>query len=148
VIAFSNDQSVAASGAYLLSVTPEEEIWRIIGFASRQGLVAFASLTPDDDYGVRVRDAAEQAAQANAGFLVTWELYPAGGDAARIDLPARRLARYAQRLAEGAGFELPYDSVILPEGGVQLLSVAPLLPFYDVDPREVRFLGTSRWLDD
>ncbi len=153
VVAFSNDQSVTESGAYLLSVTPEEEVWRVVSFASRQGLVTFATLTPDNDYGLRVRDAAEQAAQANGGFLVTWEMFPTGGDTAMIDQAARRLARYDARLAERnagreAEFELPYDAVILPQGGVQLLSLAPLLPFYDVDPRVVRFLGTGLWLDE
>ncbi len=35
--------------------------------------------------------------------------------------------------------ELPFDAVILPEGGVKLRSLAPLLPYFDVDPREVKF---------
>ncbi|MCG8440694.1 MAG: ABC transporter substrate-binding protein, partial [Caulobacterales bacterium] len=37
--------------------------------------------------------------------------------------------------------------VVLPEGGVRLLSLAPLLPYYDVDPRRVQFIGTSLWND-
>ena len=43
--------------------------------------------------------------------------------------------------------ELPFDAVILPEGGVKLRSLAPLLPYFDVDPREVKFLGTGLWDD-
>src|SRR3546814_8176611 len=35
----------------------------------------------------------------------------------------------------------------LPASGQQLLSVAPLLAYHDVDPSEVRFLGTSLWED-
>jgi ABC-type branched-subunit amino acid transport system substrate-binding protein len=152
VIAFSNIRSAAETGAYLLSVTPEEEVARVVSYASRQGVITFATLAPDNDYGQRVRDAAEQAARDNGGFLVTWEVYPEGGDATMIDLPARRLARYDSRLAARAAeqedqFELPYDAVILPEGGIQLLSLAPSLPTYDVDPRITRFLGISRWQD-
>jgi ABC-type branched-subunit amino acid transport system substrate-binding protein len=152
VIAFSTDRSVAATGAYLLSITPEEEVARIVSFASRQGIVTFAALTPDSIYGQRVRDAADAAARGNGSFLVTWEVYPDGGDAAMIDPTARRLARYDGRLAaraadQEATFQLPYEAVILPEGGVRLLSLAPLLPFYDVDPRTIRFLGVSRWQD-
>jgi hypothetical protein len=150
VLAFSNDQSVTETGAYLLSVTPEEEVWRIVSYATRQGVIAFATLAPDDVYGQRVQLAAQEAANANGSFLVTWEMYPAGGDASAIDLPARRLARFDEREAAtraGQQFELPYDAVILPAGGVELLSVAPLLPYYDVDPRVVRFLGTGRWRD-
>jgi len=34
---------------------------------------------------------------------------------------------------------------MLPEGGTALRSLAPLLPFYDVDPADVQFLGTGLW---
>lgn len=43
--------------------------------------------------------------------------------------------------------ELPYDAVLMPEGGIKLRSLAPLLPYFDVDPREIRFLGTGLWDD-
>lgn len=153
VIAYSTDRDVAETGAYLLSRTPEEEVARIVEYAGFQGLVTFAVFAPDNDYGLRVQEAVESAARDVTGFLVTWEYFPSDGDAAMIDLPARRLARYDSRLAARNSdaedeFELPYDAVMLPAGGVQLLSAAPLLPYYDVDPRIVRFLGTSLWLDD
>jgi ABC-type branched-subunit amino acid transport system substrate-binding protein len=152
VIAFTDNRSLADTGIYLLSVTPEEEVSRIVSYAASQGLITFASFTPDNIYGERVRVAADEAARLSGGFLATFEVFPAGGDASMIDLPARRLARYDSRLAarnadEEDEFELPYDAVILPEGGLGLLQLAPLLPFYDVDPREVRFLGTSLWRD-
>ena len=43
--------------------------------------------------------------------------------------------------------ELPYDAVLMPEGGIKLRSLAPLLPYFDVDPRQIRFLGTGLWDD-
>ncbi len=42
---------------------------------------------------------------------------------------------------------LPYDAVILPEGGLAVRTLAPLLPYFDVDPREVKFLGSGLWDD-
>jgi ABC-type branched-subunit amino acid transport system substrate-binding protein len=151
VIGFSNDRLLAEQlpNVYLLSVTPEEEVARVISYASRTGLVTFAALTPDSAYGLRVRDAAEAASRDNGAFLVTWEIFPAGGDA---DAAARRISRYDARLAARSAnqeetFELPYEAIILPEGGTRLLQLAPLLPFYDVDPRIVRFLGTGLWQD-
>src|SRR5262249_38805831 len=97
VLTFSNDRSVTDTGAYLLSVTPEEEISRVVSYASRQGVITFAALAPDSPYGLRVRDATEEAARDNGGFLVTWETYPAGGDTTLIEQAARRLARYDSR---------------------------------------------------
>ena len=50
------------------------------------------------------------------------------------------------RLTETFG-ELPYDAVILPEGGIRLRTLAPLLPYFDVNPRAIKFLGTGLWDD-
>ena len=148
VIAFSNDQSVTETGAWLLSRTPAEEVRRVVQFSAEQGIFTFAALVPSDDYGYGVLDSLEDEARAVGGFLTTFEEYPAGGDATMVDPAARRLSRVDQRQGQGQAYELPYDAVLLPEGGVQLLSIAPLLPYYDVDPRITRFLGTSRWRDN
>lgn len=43
--------------------------------------------------------------------------------------------------------EFPYDAVLIPEGGIKLRSLAPLLPYFDVDPREIKFIGTGLWDD-
>ena len=40
---------------------------------------------------------------------------------------------------------LPFDSVLIPEGGATLRRLAPLLAFYDIDPDKVRFIGTALW---
>ena len=41
--------------------------------------------------------------------------------------------------------EVPFDSLLLAGGGKRLLAIAALLPFYDVDPKKVRMLGTGQW---
>jgi hypothetical protein len=43
--------------------------------------------------------------------------------------------------------ELLFDAVIVPEGGALLRTVAPLLPFYEVDTEKVKVLGTGLWND-
>lgn len=43
--------------------------------------------------------------------------------------------------------ELDYDAVLIPAGGALLRSLAPLLPYYEIDPAFVRFLGTGLWDD-
>jgi hypothetical protein len=35
----------------------------------------------------------------------------------------------------------------MPESGDRLLSLAPLLPFYDLDPNRFRYLGITAWSD-
>lgn len=43
--------------------------------------------------------------------------------------------------------ELPYDAVLVPEGGALLRALAPLLPYYEIDPATIQFLGTALWDD-
>ena len=42
---------------------------------------------------------------------------------------------------------MSFEAILLPEGGTALRSLAPLLPYYDIDPADVQFMGTSRWAD-
>ena len=43
--------------------------------------------------------------------------------------------------------EIPYDVVFVPEGGLALRKLAPLLPYFDIDPKLVKFIGTGLWDD-
>ena len=52
----------------------------------------------------------------------------------------------ALKLTETLG-DIPYDAVFLPEGGLALRNLAPLLPYFDIDPKRVKFIGTALWDD-
>ena len=41
-----------------------------------------------------------------------------------------------------------FTHVIIADYGLRLLQVAPLLPYYDIDPNIVRFVGTGAWDDE
>lgn len=144
LLAFSNDQSVADRGRYLLSFPPEAEVERIVGFAAMEGARNFAFFGPDDAYGRRVRRAFEQAVARVGGQVTASETYR-GNDISVMQDPARRLADYYAR-RRGADRKA-FEAVLMPEGGTALRSLAPLLPFYGIDPAEVLFMGTSRWDD-
>jgi ABC-type branched-subunit amino acid transport system substrate-binding protein len=42
----------------------------------------------------------------------------------------------------------PFDTILLADGSDRLRSVAALLNFFDVDPAQIRYLGTLRWQAD
>ncbi|MEG9861599.1 MAG: penicillin-binding protein activator [Parvularculales bacterium] len=42
----------------------------------------------------------------------------------------------------------PYQALLLPEGREEIHAIAPLFPYFDVDPREVQFMGTGLWDSD
>src|SRR5262249_33577104 len=46
VVALSNDRSVAGNGVFVLGITPQTQIERIVGFARSRGLQRIAALLP------------------------------------------------------------------------------------------------------
>ena len=149
LIAFSTDQTVAGNGTYLLSFPPEAEVDRIVDFAAGTGATRFAFLGPDSAYGRRVKSAYENEVSANFGEITASETYQ-GNDISVMQAPAQKLAAfYAQgeaiAKANNGTTPMSFEAILLPEGGTALRSLAPLLPYYEVDPAKVQFMGTSQW---
>jgi ABC-type branched-subunit amino acid transport system substrate-binding protein len=168
VVAFSSDTKVAGNGVYLLSFPPDEDVNRIVDFAVLKGMTKFAALFPQDDYGNRVRAAFEKAVADHGSQIATSASYPPNTEG--MNVPVQRVAYYGGRhgallakraelkkAGDAAGLkaientdtigDLPYQAIFVPEGGTRLRALAPLLPYYDVDPRKVKFLGTGLWDD-
>jgi len=172
VLAFSSDRRAAAPGVYVLGFLPEAQAARIVAYAATRGARRLAALAPANGYGQRVVREAREAAKRAGAALVDVVYYPtelaAASDAAEIvrvftNYDARRSALAAQRRTLAARKdevsrealrrlegretlgEVPFDAVLMPDGGDRLTMVAPLLPFYDVDMRKVRLLGTAQW---
>lgn len=168
VVAFSSDVTVAQAGVYLLSFPPDEEVKRIVDFAVLNGMTQFAALTPQNDYGNRVAANFRQAVADHGSTITDMVSYPLAVEG--MNNPVMQIAHYGSRHAavvarrkalEAAGDaagaralekvdtigDLPYQAIFLPEGGTRLKALAPLLPYYDVDPRKIKFLGTGLWDD-
>lgn len=168
VVAFSTDQRVAGSGVYLLSFPPDEDVFRIVDYAVTHGFTSFAALFPQNEYGERVGGVFRQAVAERGSHIVAVDTYPANGGS--MNAAVERIANYGARkgalvsrraelkkAGDAQGLkalekrdtigDVAYQAVFLPEGGQQLKALAPLLPYYDVDPRKVKFLGTGLWDD-
>jgi len=156
LIAFSTDQTVAGNGTYLLSFPPEAEVKRIVDYVATTGARRFAYIGPQSEYGRRVKGQFDSSVAGNAGEITASEIYD-GKDISVMQEPAKRLAEFhrqgeiaAKEAAKGFGDIPPmsYEALLLPEGGTALRSLAPLFPYYDVDPAKVQFLGTGLWKND
>lgn len=132
VIAFSTATQLAGDGTYLIGFLPRQEIERVTAFAHSKGATRFAVLAPRTAYGEIAVEALRDATQANASTLDRIDYY---------DPTTQDLTPVVKRFAAGRN----YDAVLLPEGGAKLRAVAPLLPYYDIDPDKVHFLGTGLW---
>jgi branched-chain amino acid transport system substrate-binding protein len=134
LVAFSTATQLAGNGTWLLAFDPRQEIQRVVSFAHAHGRNRFAALAPASAYGDIAVAALKNAAQISGAEL---------GPIERYDPNAASLAATVQAFS-GAG---NFDAVLLPEGGARLKGLAPLLPYYGVDPDQVKFLGTGLWAD-
>jgi ABC-type branched-subunit amino acid transport system substrate-binding protein len=135
VIAFSTDRSVAGDGVYLLSLPLEEEVARVVGYASAQGVQRFALLAPETDYGKRVEQAFRAEVGRRGGNVVVSRFYPRADREA-----AAAAAAFAPELAASGA-----QALMLPEGGSTLRAVAPGLVQGGANLSRIRLLGTGAW---
>jgi len=169
VIAFSNDSTVAGQEVYTMGFLPAAQVARVTRYANQQGITRFAALAPDTAYGRRVVKALEKTVAALGASVVQVQYYdPFAQD---FTDPVRVLANYDERRkalidqrkqleAEGGEValkalkrlknlqtigDLPFEALLVADGGKRLQSVAALLPFYDIDPGKIRMLGTGQW---
>lgn len=171
VIAFSNNRAVAGDGVFVMGFLPRDQIKRVVDYARREGLTRLAAIAPENSYG-RATVAALEAAADSAFATVSEVTYYEPASAELPDI-IRRFADYDQRrqalLTQRQGLEgredaiskqaltrlqgqetlgdVDFDAVLLPAGGNEVLQLAPLLAFYDIDPGRVKLLGTWLWDD-
>ena len=169
LVAFSTDTKVAGNGGYLLGYTSSQQVERIIGFAYESGLKRFGILAPRSAYGHAVakqmgsvvlkfgaqlskvafyeKDMSD--AEEVVRLFADYERRKANLEQEKASLNERQneISKRALRRLEGLDTlgEVPFDALVLPEGGKNLRQLVSLLSYYDVDPAKVRFLGTGLW---
>jgi ABC-type branched-subunit amino acid transport system substrate-binding protein len=142
VIAFSNDRTAAGGGAYLASISPEEEVRRMVDYGVANGIHSFVFLGPQSAYGRQI-EAALRTETFNKGAVMLTSSFFAP------ETGATEAARSVSQILKSEMASNPRGkvAVMIPERGVKLLSIAPLLPYNGVDMTHVTLMGTSIWDD-
>ena len=129
VIAFSNDESVAGDGVYIMGFTPNQSIGRVVAHARRQGANSFGALAPNGLYGQRAAQALLDSVQKLGGRVAAIETY---------DRSQTSLAAAARKLnAKG-----PVDAVLIGDSSRMAALAAPVLKV------GTHRLGTELWSSD
>ena len=134
LVSFSNDQSVAGGGAYLMGLSPQQQIKRIVKYARAQGIRRYAALIPESPYGRAILRSLRDSINNSDGDLVTVEFYLP--EISELDAAVQRLTLTETR---------SYDAILVPEGGDRLRAFAALLPHHDIHPELVQYIGTTLW---
>lgn len=135
VIAFSSDTNVAGRGVYLLSFPPENDVNRVIAYASQQGRKSFAAMVPDTAYGKVVEAAFQQAVAARGGRVVVIERFSPDQNSMRA-----AATRLTPALAQADALFVPAAADTMPALGLALQQAG-------YDPAKVKPLGTGVWND-
>lgn len=137
MIAFSSDETVAGDGVYLLSFLAGRDLNRIVSFAASQGKRNFAALVPQDAYGSVVEKNFRDAVYRNGGQVLAVAKYPR--DANGMLAPTKKISEVIHNPAT------PVDALLIPAGPEAMPSLSPLMPYFEIDTKQVKLLGTGRW---
>lgn len=131
VLALSNDESVAGSGAYILGFRPAEQIQRMADYAASKGINNMALLAPASAYGTLVA----QTLQDSAVHLALTHNYQNNKESIKKAVTAV--------LAQRSTFQ----GIFIADGGTGLASVAAALQEAGVSAKDMPIMGTGLWDD-
>ena len=172
LLTFSNDTRVTNEGVYTLGITIENQLKLLIDYSVNQNYKKFAVLVPNNYYGKEILRVTERYIYQLGGVITSTQLYQPFPD--KMYEPVKKLANYeirhrklldeinrlkqentpqsiekleALENVDTLG-EVPYEIVlIVAESKFLLQALVPILPYYDIDPKKVKFVGTTLWDD-
>ena len=166
---FSADKNLADECVYLVNFFPEDDLVALFNFFPPDSKIAL--LYPENHYGNNINKIINPIALKSNAIIISRASYNEDLSDARDAI--KELGKYELRkfelerqkkllknkddeisknaLKKIQKFEtignVDFTHIILPDYSIRLLEIAPLLPFYDVDPNKVQFVGTGVWDD-
>ncbi len=162
---FTSDLDLADDCIYLLNFFPKNELETL--FYSLEENSKVALLYPENEYGYMINSLVDNIINDTNAVLVNRSSYK--NDLSNVRDAIKELGKYElrkyeldrqkkilyskedvaskKRLKKLEKFKTTTDydftHILIADYGLNLLQVAPLLPFYDIDPNIVQFIGTG-----
>ena len=162
---FSSQSSVAKDCVYLLNFFPKNELSQLLLYLNEDTKVAL--LYPENEYGYLINSFIDDLIFESPAVLVNRSSYK--DDLSNVRESIKELGKYElrkyelnrqkqilssktddkskKRLKKLEKFKTTSDydftHILIADYGLNLLQVAPLLPYYDIDPNIVQFMGTG-----
>lgn len=137
VLSYSNDVTLAGKGIYLLGFNPLEQIRKVVEYAHSQNIEFFASLAPENNYGILTT-------KVLSDYLHKNELKPAN---MQWYLKADESLSKSLKILSKQTEKFPPLSValLIPEGGRTLSSISKRLFDGNLQNSQFRLLGSGEW---
>jgi len=166
---FAPDKSLADECVYLINFFPEDDLIALFNHFPEGSRIAL--LFPENAYGYYINYIIDPIAVESSSLIVNRASYKedltnareAIKELSKYELRKYELNRQKKILEKKDDIiskkalkkiekfetigEVDFTHLILPDYSIRLLEIAPLLPFYDVDPNKVKFVGTGVWDD-
>ena len=163
--AFSPDTSLANDCVYLINFFPKNELEQLFSYLNNQSKVAL--LYPENNYGYTVNLLIDDIVNKSNAILVNRASYKkdlsnvrdAIKELGKYELRKYELERQKKLLSSKTDNEsklrlkklekfkttndYDFTHILIADYGINLLQVAPLLPYYDIDPKVVQFISTG-----
>ena len=162
---FSSQSSLAKDCVYLINFFPKNELSELLMFLDEEAKVAL--LYPENEYGYLINSFIDDVIFESKAILVNRSSYK--DDLSNVRTAIKELGKYElrkyeltrqkkilsskkdeksiKRLKKLDRFKTTSDydftHILIADYGLNLLQVAPLLPYYDIDPNIVQFMGTG-----
>ena len=162
---FSSRSSLANDCIYLLNFFPKNELSQLLLYLKEDAKVAL--LYPENEYGYLINSFIDDVIFESPAILVNRASYK--DDLSNVRDSIKELGKYElrkyelnrqkqilsskkdekskKRLKKLERFKTTSDydftHILIADYGLNLLQVAPLLPYYDIDPNIVQFMGTG-----
>src|SRR4051812_14489193 len=134
MISFSNDESVAQPGLWVMGIAAPPQVRRVVDYAVSTGIKRFAVLAPRTTYGEQMARTLQSHVAVRGGTVVATEMYDDGGD---VTTPSRRLGDTAK--GEGK------LAILVPVAPPRVTTVLASLAAAGVESRSVQLIGTGVW---
>jgi ABC-type branched-subunit amino acid transport system substrate-binding protein len=139
VIAFSNDESAAQPGVWIMGIAAPPQVRRVVDYAVSTGIKRFAVFAPRTAYGEQMSRTLESYASTHGGNVVATELFDE--NSGNVGDAAQRLAKAARIDDTSAG----KVAVLVPVAPARLATVLGALASAGIDNKSVQLIGTGVW---
>ncbi|MDC3110811.1 penicillin-binding protein activator [Pelagibacteraceae bacterium] len=170
MITFSNNSEIKDEGTFISGLTPEDEIREAIDYAMSKGSKKFGLIFPNNEYGLRSKKLIQNLVLEKNGEISEFVFY--NSDKPDFYEVSKKIADYEQRKLklekkleelkntntvaaenkykklknQDTLGELEFDSLFIGAENIKHISMlASILPYYDVDPKKVLYIGNSLW---
>jgi len=167
---FSSNANLAQDCVFLLNFFPKNELDQLFKYLENDSKVAL--LYPENSYGYLINSLIDEVANKSNAVIVNRSSYK--NDLSNVRESIKELGKYnlrkyeldrqkkilitkndslsKKRLKKLEKFKTTTDydftHILIADYGINMLQVAPLLPYYDIDPEIVQFMATGVIDDD